>query len=643
MPAKTTPLHQSAKIGDIPAMLQYIQDGALIDELDALGKTALIVAASHGNYDAVNALISLGASIDITDRYQQTALLCAIKNGIKPYNESERFFSTIQSLLDAGANPNTKDASKKTSLMYATNVDWKEVVQLLIAKGADVNERLPNGDSALVNAILFREYNITYVCHAGETSTWEFLLDNGGHIELVEAIELNDESLIEEHLAKHIAGEVAFEDYALALEKAAARGQTNTIRKLLFIAPKVDCKKALLAGGRAGHSDVVSLLMAGADINLGSFISGHTPLIGASTWGHSDVVALLIERGADINYQTPSGRTALSSASYHGHSDIVTLLLNAGADMEIREENYTAIQIAATNRHDDLVRLLYQRGAKLGLLEAVIVEDLPAIQRLLADKPNPNDEPSWRRLPLNVAVKKNWLPAVELLVQGGFDINFYYDNSALMCAARNGYVEIAKYLLSHGADANATSPPEDPYATVLSEARESGNENMLALVKSAGAYKDKERNSTVSVDRGGEIRLWLDRDKLEHMITNLEIKPPKTFEEKVEMPLAGRRMCLIVPNEEIEIPSPSLETIEDAVRKSFHDNGLPTVLVVDVDNNLFIQNDSDHVEYNEYNGGTIYATDNIDVDTAVHLYLAYARGEESWKTAVPWTVYLTEY
>ena len=102
-------------------------------------------------------------------------------------------------------------------------------------------------------------------------------------------------------------------------------------------------------------------------------------------------------------------------------------------------------------------------------------------------------------------------------------------------------------------------------------------------------------------------------------------------------------MKLLVPDEDVDIANPSLEVIEAAVRKSFTEEGNATVLVVDSDNNLFIQNVGDHVEYNEYDSGPIYAVDGIDVEIAVQLYLSYAKGGNEWKTGVDWQVYLTDY
>jgi hypothetical protein len=98
-------------------------------------------------------------------------------------------------------------------------------------------------------------------------------------------------------------------------------------------------------------------------------------------------------------------------------------------------------------------------------------------------------------------------------------------------------------------------------------------------------------------------------------------------------------MELNIPDESVFITNPSLDVIESAVRKSFTDDecARSMTLIIDEPKNLFMQNSGDHIEYCD---GPIYACDGVDVEMAVQLYLSYAKGEEGWKTAVTWRLYL---
>ena len=55
-------------------------------------------------------------------------------------------------LIEAGADPNSRDDDGDTALIVATNKQWTEVVRALLAKGADPNAAGRNGETPLHNA-----------------------------------------------------------------------------------------------------------------------------------------------------------------------------------------------------------------------------------------------------------------------------------------------------------------------------------------------------------------------------------------------------------------------------------------------------------------------------------------------------------
>ena len=56
-----------------------------------------------------------------------------------------------------------------------------------------------------------------------------------------------------------------------------------------------------------------------------------TALIYASRAGHQDIVTLLIKAGANVNATSERGETALKEAKSNGHGSIAKLLKVAGA------------------------------------------------------------------------------------------------------------------------------------------------------------------------------------------------------------------------------------------------------------------------------------------------------------------------
>ena len=58
----------------------------------------------------------------------------------------------VQALLAKGADVNDKDSNGETALMWASRFGHLGVVQVLLAKGADVNAKMGNGRTALMVA-----------------------------------------------------------------------------------------------------------------------------------------------------------------------------------------------------------------------------------------------------------------------------------------------------------------------------------------------------------------------------------------------------------------------------------------------------------------------------------------------------------
>lgn len=112
--------------------------------------SALMLAAKHGQNDLVKQLILLGAELDDADPQGYTALVRAAENG---------HLTTMNILLNAGANPNTI-AADKSVLMYVVENNNALLTQVLIKAGADVNYTDADGDTALKIARRFGYFDI---------------------------------------------------------------------------------------------------------------------------------------------------------------------------------------------------------------------------------------------------------------------------------------------------------------------------------------------------------------------------------------------------------------------------------------------------------------------------------------------------
>jgi ankyrin repeat protein len=191
----------------------------------------------------------------------------------------------VRSLLAQGADPNTRETQvlyrrglgremveipetmAKTTLMLAASEGHKDIVELLLDSGAEVDAKAAYGSTALMQA----------VGREGHAEIAKMLIDRGADVNA------------------H-----GFEP-SLTI---AATGQRIDLVKLL--------------------------LDSGADVNARDD-EGYTALMEPADYGYKDVVEVLIAAGIDVNARSNEGFTALRYAKEKKRTQIVDLLVRAGA------------------------------------------------------------------------------------------------------------------------------------------------------------------------------------------------------------------------------------------------------------------------------------------------------------------------
>ncbi len=130
-----TALMETAFHGLLPEWT-WLNAGADINaESGAYGVTALMQAVNFGNLETVRALLDAGADPNTKDDGSSSLLIIAIR-----HNSSEESFEIFRALLAAGADPNAKDHDGRTPLSYAiAKLKYHEVVKALLDAGADPN------------------------------------------------------------------------------------------------------------------------------------------------------------------------------------------------------------------------------------------------------------------------------------------------------------------------------------------------------------------------------------------------------------------------------------------------------------------------------------------------------------------------
>ena len=255
--------------------------------------------------------------------------------------------------------------------------------------------------------------------------------------------------------------------------QAVRRGDMTLLRNILRRGTPPDVRAGdgttpLMVAALHGSTEMVELFLKhGADPRAANEI-GVTALL----WGAQDVdkVRPLVGHGADPNARSDLGNTPLmAAAGSPSGAAAAEHLLAYGADITPRNKGgRTALRFAVNAGDINTVRLLTAKARELEKLEEVIRAAGPTVA---------------------VAVNNGFHEIVKLLLEHGADPNRATGsrghglNKALM-AGKN---DIAETLLMHGADVDGRSQPGDTPTVVLAAYTELDDASIVQLLKERGA------------------------------------------------------------------------------------------------------------------------------------------------------------
>jgi ankyrin repeat protein len=330
-----TALYAAADFSDPAVTKSLLAAGADPNVGLMSGETALMSASRKGNVDTVRALLDAGADPNAKEKNGgQTALMWATAGGYSAVTEelvrhkadvnalsksgstalmfaARGDLGSVRALLAGGADPNLEIPDwKGTALTIASTMGQPEIIEALLAKGADINHRDENSFTALHAAVRDSDYGEEREQRARAVATVKVLLAHGAD---------PNARLHQEKPTVRALDEVEFEG-ATPIALAAEVNNLDAIKLM------VD------AGGNpttpTAHGTTPLMLASGAATDVQRARSIEERGLALIT------AKYLVDHGADVNAAGQFGWTALHSATYQGLTDLMEFLINKGANIE---------------------------------------------------------------------------------------------------------------------------------------------------------------------------------------------------------------------------------------------------------------------------------------------------------------------
>jgi uncharacterized protein len=323
--ARVPPLMICVQTGSVEAVRALIARRADVNVREPLrGQTPLMWAVSRKRPEVARILIDHGADVRARSRIVRVVVNRA--------NPTDIYTAAVGTVSQGGSTP----------LLFAARQGDAESAGLLLASGADVNELLPDGTSAL-----------TLAAHSNHPTLVNLLLDRGANPNIIGS------------------------GYA-ALHAAVLRGNLDMVKTLLARGAFIDT--------RIRHGTPTT--RGSREYFLPDELTGGTPAWLAAKFLELDIVRLLLDRGADPSLTVRDGTTMLMAAAGVGSQaklfdrrervdvlrdsdepsalSIASLLLDRGVSAnDSNQLGETALHGAARMGYPLVARLLVGRGARV--------------------------------------------------------------------------------------------------------------------------------------------------------------------------------------------------------------------------------------------------------------------------------------
>jgi len=228
-------------------------------------------------------------------------------------------------LLDAGADVNAADANNISPLVMAITNRHTAVASLLLARGANPNAADSWGRTPLWAAVDMRNLDV-------DSRTLENGVERGPVLELIEALIAKGADV--NARVKEFPPQRRFMMPLGSLAWVDFTGQTPFVRAAL--SADMPLMKLLLSKGadpNIATFNGTTALMAAAGVN---WVIGQT--YSESPAMYLEAVKLCLELGGDVNAVNAMGLAAVHGAANRGSDDIIELLARNGARLDVKDK-----------------------------------------------------------------------------------------------------------------------------------------------------------------------------------------------------------------------------------------------------------------------------------------------------------------
>ena len=317
-------LHYAAGAGRKEFVEWLLSEGANVRALQALPRDALWEAAFWGRPEIVRILLTAGADANKLATGENLALWDAVHHP----THWAKYGNPRWGVSDAYARP--------------TDAEWVMVISILVANGADVNVREPQGASPLDIAVrrgnayyaeLMREYGSHCFVETGPLCEVEVATPVTSDT-VCTAGSLSADGMTRRQLTDGLVSATEGNDLPKICEYLRRGANVEAIES-----GRCYYRTPLMIAANDGNLDAAKLLHAnGANVNRlhGGHLCGRgkqdwSPLMYAAAAGHLEMSRWLLDSGAEIDARWSQRKTALWEAAYWGRPEVVELLIARGA------------------------------------------------------------------------------------------------------------------------------------------------------------------------------------------------------------------------------------------------------------------------------------------------------------------------